>query len=106
MNPTVNDVRFADWEKGIAFTVRSASKLGAISVFEKTPQGSVAVFEGDQLRAIWFNEAGKVMKDVTLPKEEYSEINPFGRSAITPDGSLYFLRSTESGIEVRSVKVL
>ena len=104
MLDTVNDVRFADWGKGIAFAVHSASKLGAISCFEKTPQGYVAVFEGDQLRAIWFDEAGKVLKDVTLPREEYSEINPFGRSTITPDGSLYFLRSTQSGIEVRFVK--
>jgi hypothetical protein len=103
MLETVNDVRFADWEEGIAFAVHSVSKLGAISCFEKTPQGYVAVFEGDQLRAVWFDEAGKVLKDITLPREEYSEINPFGRSTIMPDGSLYFLRSTENGIEVRFV---
>ena len=104
MLETVNDVRFADWEKGIAFAVHSQSMLGAIICFEKTPQGYVAVFEGDQLRAIWFDEAGKVLKDVTLPKEDYSEIKPVGRTSVTPDGSLYFLRSTESGIEVRFVK--
>jgi hypothetical protein len=104
MLETVNDVRFADWDKGIAFAVHSQSMLGAIICFEKTPQGYVAVFEGDQLRAIWFDEAGRVLKDVTLPKEEYSEIKPVGRTSVTPDGSLYFLRSTESGIEVRFVK--
>ncbi|MEW5871457.1 MAG: hypothetical protein AB1894_19445 [Chloroflexota bacterium] len=104
MLTTVNDVRFADWEKGIAFAVHSESMLGAIICFEKTPQGYVAVFEGDQLRAVWFDEAGKVLKDVTLPREDYSEINPFGRTSIMPDGSLYFLRSTENGIEVRFVK--
>jgi hypothetical protein len=104
MLETVNDVRFADWEKGIAFAVHSASNLGAIICFEKTPQGYVAVLEGDQLRAIWFDESGKVLKDVTLPKEEYSEIKPVGRTSVMPDGSLYFLRSTESGIEVRFVK--
>ena len=103
MLETVNDVRFADWEKGIAFAVHSASKLGAISCFEKTPQGYVAVFEGDELRASGSMRSGKVLKDVTLPREEYSEINPFGRTSVTPDGSLYFLRSTESGIEVRFV---
>jgi hypothetical protein len=104
MLETVNDVRFADWEKGIAFAVHSVSRLGAIICFENTPQGYVAVFEGDQLRAVWFDEAGKVLKDVTLPKEEYSEIKPVGRTSVTPDGSLYFLRSTENGIEVRFVK--
>lgn len=104
MLETVNDVRFADWEEGIAFAVHSESMLGAIICFEKTPQGYVAVFEGDQLRAIWFDEAGRVLKDVTLPKEEYSEIKPVGRTSVTPDGSLYYLRSTENGIEVRFVK--
>lgn len=104
MLTTVNDVRFADWEKGIAFAVHSESMLGAIICFEKTSQGYVAVFEGDQLRAVWFDEAGKVLKDVTLPKEDYSEIKPVGRTSVTPDGSLYFLRSTENGIEVRFVK--
>lgn len=104
MLDTVNDVRFADWEEGLAFAVHSVSNLGAISVFEKTPQGYVTVFESGQLRAVWFDKSGKVLKDVTLPREEYSEINPFGRSSIAQDGSLYFLRSTESGIEVRFVK--
>ena len=63
----------------------------------------MAVFESDQLRAIWFDASGKVLKDVTLPKEDYSEINSVGRTGIMPDGSLYFLRSTESGIEMRFV---
>jgi hypothetical protein len=64
----------------------------------------VAVFEGDQLRAVWFDGSGKVLKDVTLPKEEYSEINSVGRTSVARDGSLYFMRSTENGIEVRFVK--
>lgn len=63
----------------------------------------MAVFESDLLRAIWFDEAGKVLKDVTLPREEFSEINPIGRTSVTSDGALYFLRSTENGIEVRTV---
>ena len=92
MLETVNDVRFADWEKGIAFAVHSDSRLGAICCFEKTPQGYVAVFESDWLRAIWFDETGKVLKDVTLPREEYTEINihgtyerPFRRRAVLPE---------------------
>jgi hypothetical protein len=103
MLETVNDVRFADWEKGIAFAVHSASSLGGIICFEKTPQGYVAVFEGDWLRVIWFDEAGKVLKDVTLPREEYTEIKPVGRTSVRSDGGLYYLRSTEKGIEVRFV---
>jgi len=104
MLETVNDVRFADWEEGLAFAVHSVSPLGAINIFEKTPQGYVTVFESGQLRAVWFDKSGKVLKDVTLPREEYSEINPIGRASVTPDGSLYFLRSTENGIQVRFVK--
>jgi hypothetical protein len=64
----------------------------------------VAIFGADQLRAIWFDESGKVLKDVTLPREEYSEINSVGHSTIMPDGSHYFLRSTENALEVRFVK--
>lgn len=100
---TVNEVRFADWGKGIAFAVHSISGLGAMECFEKTPQGYVAVFGADQLRAVWFDESGRVLKNITLPREDYSEINPFGRTTIVADTSLYFLRSTETGIEVRFV---
>ena len=52
----------------------------------------------------------EVEKDITVldyalptPKEEYSEIKSVGRTSVVPDGSLYFPRSTESGIEVRLV---
>lgn len=103
MLETVNDVRFADWEKGLAFALHSEPSLGAICCFEKTPQGYLAVFEGNTLRAVWFDETGKVLKDVTLPREEYTEINPDGRTSVRSDGGLYYLRSTEKGIEVRFV---
>jgi hypothetical protein len=105
MTDTDYEFQLADTQKGIAFEVRSASPLGAISLFERTPHGYVAVFETDQFRAIWFDPSGEVMKDVILPNNnQYSEINPYGQVATDQYGSLYVLGSTERGIEVRFVK--
>jgi len=104
MTETVYDVRFADTRKGIAFEVHSASPLGAISLFERTPNGYVAVFEADQFRGVWFDSSGNVVQDITLPNEQYTEINPYGRVTNDQDGSIFVLDSTEGGIEVRFVK--
>lgn len=98
-------VRFGDVEAGLAFEVRSASPLGSIAYFEKTSQGYLVVFGGDQFRAVWFDPTGEVLKDVTLPNNDrYSEIYLYGQLATDPQGSLYVLGSTENGIEVRIVK--
>jgi hypothetical protein len=97
--------RFADTKAGIAFEVRSSSPLGPMAHFEKTSQGYVIVFGGDQFRAIWFDPTGKVLKDVSLPNHDlYSEIYLYGQLATDPAGSLYVLGSTENGIEVRLLK--
>jgi hypothetical protein len=97
--------RFGDAEANLAFEVRSASPLGAIALFEKTPQGYIALFAADQLRSIWFDPTGKVLKDVTLPHNDlYSEMDVFGQYAIDQQGSLYVLGSTEKGIEAQFVK--
>ncbi len=97
--------RFADTTAGIAFEVYSMSPLGSIAHFEKTPQGYLVVFGGDQFRAIWFDPTGKVLKDVTMPNNDrYSEINLYGQLATDRYGSLYVLGSTEKGVEVRFVK--
>jgi hypothetical protein len=104
MPETVNEVRFADTKRGIAFEVHSVSPLGAITYFENTPQGYVAVFEADQLRAVWFDLTGNVLRDITLPREDYSEINSLGRIAVDSKGSLYILGSVKDGAEVRFVK--
>jgi hypothetical protein len=104
MTYSVHDVRFADNQKGFAFAVHSVSPLGAITYFEKAPQGYIAVFEGDQLRAIWFDASGIVLQDITLPGDDYSEFNSLGRIAIDPYGSFYVLGSEEKGILVRFVK--
>jgi hypothetical protein len=97
--------RLGDAMTGLAFEVRSATPLGGITDFEKTPQGYVVIFGGDQIRAIWFDPSGKVLKDVTLANNNlYSEIDLYGQMAIDQDGSLYVLGSTEKGVEVRFVK--
>ena len=103
MTDSVHDVRFANTQKSLAFAVHSVSPLGAITYFEKTLQGYVAVFEGDQIRAIWFDTSGLVLKDITLPRDEYTEINLFGHTAIDPQGSLYVMGSQVKGIVVRFI---
>jgi hypothetical protein len=104
MTDTVHEVRLADTKKGIAFAVHSVSPLGAITYFEKTPQGYITVFEGDQIRAIWFDASGVVLQDIILPRDDYSEVNSLGRIAVDPQGSLYVMGSTARGIEVRFVE--
>jgi hypothetical protein len=95
---------FADVKEGVAFEVHSVSPLGAITEFEKTPQGYMMTFlAGDQIRAVWINSAGDVLKDVTLPNGQYSEVNFNGQVAVAQDGSLYVLSATERGIEVHYV---
>lgn len=97
--------RFGDVNEGLAFEVHSVSALGGVAYFEKTPQGYLVVFGGDQLRAIWFDPAGKVLKDITLlNNNRYSEIYLDGQLATDQYGSLYLLGSTEKGVEVRLVK--
>jgi hypothetical protein len=100
---TVFAARFADVEKSIAFEIRSASPLGAITYFEKVSQGYVVVFEGEHFRVAWFDSSGAVLQDVTLARNDYSEINSLGRIALDPESSLCLLGSVASGIEVRCV---
>ena len=101
MDPFV--VHLADVKQGLAFELHSVSPLGAITDFEKTPQGYILIFSGDQIRAVWIDPAGLVLKDVMLPKGQYSEINFDGQSAVAQDGSLYVMSSTERGIEIRFI---
>lgn len=97
--------RYADVQEGVAFEVRSASALGVLTDFERTPLGYLLAFSlGDRIRAVWIDDAGAVLKDVTLPKGQHSEINFNGQVAVTQDGSLYAMGSTERGIEVHGVK--
>jgi hypothetical protein len=96
---------YADVKDGVVFEVRSASPLGVLTEFAKTPKGYILTFSlGDRLRAVWINSAGAVLKDVTLPKGDYSEINFNGQVAVANDGSLYVMSSTQRGIEIHYVK--
>jgi len=97
--------RFGDVEADLAFEINSISPLGAITYFEKTPQGYIAVFHADQIRAVYFDSSGDVLKDVTLRNNQYSEVPFLGQVAFDKSGSLYVLGSTERGIEVRFVEV-
>lgn len=45
--------QFADVKKGVAFEVHSASPLGVLTEFDKTPQGYIMTFSlGDRIRAV------------------------------------------------------
>ena len=93
--------RFADIEEGVAFEVRSDSGLGSIAGFEETPQGYLMAFNSgsEQIRAVWIDLAGLILKDVTLPNGQYSVLSD-GQMAIAQDGSLYVMSSTKNGIEI------
>jgi hypothetical protein len=95
---------FADVKESLAFEVQSVSPLGAITEFAKTPQGYLMTFLlGDRIRAVWIDSSGRVLKDVTLPNSQHTEINFNGQVAVAEDGSLYVLNSTERGIEIHYV---
>jgi hypothetical protein len=44
-----------------------------------------------------------VLKDISLPISQHTEINFNGQVAVAQDGSIYVLSSTERGIEVHFV---
>jgi hypothetical protein len=93
--------RYADLKAGLAYEVRSASPLGVLIDFERTPQGYLMTFSiGDRFRGVWIDPSGHVLKDITLPLGIYSEMNFNGQAAVTPDGGLYVMSSTPHGIEV------
>jgi hypothetical protein len=96
--------RYADRKAGVAFEVHSASPLGVITEFDKTPQGYLMVFSlGDRIRGVWIDPAGEVLKDVTLPDDEFTEINFNSQAAVGADGSLYVMSSTKRGIEIHFI---
>ncbi len=95
---------YADLKERVAYEVRSVSPLGVLTDFDKTPQGYILTFSlGDRIRGVWIDPAGVVLKDVTLPKDTYSEINFNGQVAVGQDGSLYVMSSTRRGIEIHLV---
>jgi hypothetical protein len=53
----------------------------------------------EQIRAVWIDPAGLVMKDVTLPNAHYSVLS-VSDMAVAQDGSLYVMSSTKNGIEI------
>lgn len=95
-----NKLRFADTSTGVAFEVHSDAHIGAQD-FEKTPQGYLMILStvAEQIRAIWIDPTGRVLKDVILPNSAYSMLS-YGDIAVAQDGSLYVMSSTKNGIEI------
>jgi hypothetical protein len=94
--------RFADTKAGVAFDVHSDAGLGALVGFEKTSHGYLMIFSSgyEQIRAVWIDPMGKVLKDVTLPNGQFSEMSFDGQTAVAQEGSLYVMSSTKRGIEI------
>ena len=78
--------------------------LGRLRISKRTPQGYVVIFHSDNIRAVWFDPSGNVLKDVSMPNDQFSEILVHGQVSIDNDGSLFILGSTPRGIEVRYVE--
>ncbi len=93
--------RFADVEAGLAFEVHCDLGVSTLVGFERTPQGYLILLNSEyqQIRAIWIDPAGVVLKDVSLPNEQYSGFSS-GGVAVAQDGSLYVMSSTQNGIEI------
>ena len=104
---SVFTARLAGIGEGLAFEVHSETGLGGLPGFEKTPQGYLLTFHSgyEQIRAVWIDLEGNILKDVTLPNGQYSEMSFDGQVAVSRDGSLYVLSSTERGIEIHFVGV-
>ena len=97
--------RFADTEGKLAFEVHCETGLGLILGFERTPQGYLMLFSSgyEQIRAVWINSVGEILKDVSVPNGLYTEMSFDGRTAVGADGSLYVLSSSERGIDVNLI---
>jgi hypothetical protein len=94
--------RFADVKAGLAFEVHSEFGVSTLVGFERTPQGYLILLNSEyqQIRAIWIDPGGVVLKDISLPNEEYSGYLAGGNVAVAQDGSLYVMSSTKNGIEI------
>ncbi|HEX2998398.1 MAG TPA: hypothetical protein VHP14_26470, partial [Anaerolineales bacterium] len=67
----------------------------------KTPQGYLLTFsEGFQIRAVWIDLTGRILKDITLPNSQYSMSSTYAQTVVALDGSLYVMGSTKNGIEI------
>jgi hypothetical protein len=54
----------------------------------------------EQIRAVWIDLKGNILKDVSLPNGQYSELSFDGQVDVSEAGSLYVMISTERGIEI------
>ena len=99
----IYEAQFADVEAGLVFEVRSPDPLGAITLFKKVPMGYIVIFHADQIRAIWFDPSGRILKDITLPNQQFSEIYWLRQVVVNEAGDLFVFYSQEIGVEVRRI---
>jgi hypothetical protein len=101
---TGSQARLADTKRGLAFELRADHDLGAIPYFARTGQSYVVAFESENLRLVWFDAQGHVLKDVVVPNRQSSVFNPTGRIGIDKTGAVYILGSTPEALEIHRVQ--
>ncbi len=99
--------RLADEAGGRVFEVSADADLGLIPLFERAAGDYVVVFQvSDGFRVLRFDHAGTVLRNVSVAATGVEGANPGGQVAVGPDGSVYILTSTPTGIEILRVEGL
>lgn len=94
---------FADLQQGLVFEIHSEELLGAIGHFSKIDGGYVVAFEGTNLRILWLNNSGQLLNDISIPNQAQNPLYPYGHIIVDEKGSVYYLSTTPSGMEIRRV---
>jgi hypothetical protein len=92
---------FADMQEELIFDVQSTVPLGAIGYFGKMSDAYVMVFEDVYLRIVWITPDGEILTDVLVANQQEAPINHYGRYALGPDGGLYYMNASPTGMEIR-----
>lgn len=95
---------FADIQQGLVFDIQSVEPLGAIGHFSKIGDSYIVVFEGKYLRILWLDNSGQIVNDVSVPNQAQNPFYPHGRFFVSDDGSVYYLNTIPSGMEIRRVE--
>lgn len=94
---------FADTQAGVIFDIQSATPLGAVAYFDKTREGYLIIFEEEFLRMLWLSPSGQVLDDCKIDNQQEAPINPHGRFVTDQNGSVYYMTTTSTGMEIRRV---
>lgn len=94
---------FADTQEDLFFDIQSLAPLGAISYFYKTDSGYFVIFEEEFLRILRISNTGQILSDSLVANQQESPIYHFGRFTVDQNGRIYYLNTTQDGIEIRRI---